>query len=247
MSWLQRWWAPLSAIAVIFVSVVIVVCFWDWLGGKEKGPSDIIRNTGLIVAAVVAIILAVWRSDIAQKQTEGASRSLREEQYKTAVEMLGNCQLFVRVGAIDTLTQLAETYPNDFHLRVVRLLAAFVRHPPNSSVSYLPYGAREETQRILVFIANRSQKARTIEEKEDCIIDLQGANLSGIWLRRGDCLARVRLSYCNLSGAVLNGVCGLTENQLLGTFADPKKPANFNNTVDCQIGKPLTIPISPLG
>ena len=164
MSWLQRWWAPLSAIAVIFVSVVIVVCFWDWLGGKEKGPSDIIRNTGLIVAAVVAIILAVWRSDIAQRQTEGASRSLREEQYKTAVEMLGNCQLFVRVGAIDTLTQLAETYPNDFHLRVVRLLAAFVCHPPNSSVSYLPYGAREETQRILVFIANRSAEGWWTEQ-----------------------------------------------------------------------------------
>ena len=243
---IQRLWVPLLAIAVAVVGTYAIVHFWDWLRGAEEDPNVVIRNVGLIVAAIVAIILAIWRSCIAENQTKTASRSLLDERYRAAVDMLGSDQLFVRVGAIDTLTQLAESNPTDFHLRVVRLLAAYVRYPKNENVRLLPYGAREEVQRILHFVATRSKESRRVEEKEGCIIDFQGADLSSIWLPRGACLARVRLSYCDLSGAVLDGVRGLTASRVLLVRSDPENPLSLKDTVDCETGQPLIVPSTPL-
>ena len=52
--------APLTLL--VFVAVLALsFLFWDWLRGDESG-STTIRNLGLVLAAIVALPLAIWRS-----------------------------------------------------------------------------------------------------------------------------------------------------------------------------------------
>lgn len=185
---LEQWWPPLLAVLVLILfGIYLTVDNWCWLTGYgNESPGATVRNVSLVIAAPVTLILALWRIYVAQRQAETERSSFHDERYRAAVSMLENKQLFVRLGAIDTLLQLAQTYPVDFHLCVVRLLAAFVRHPPLNEQDGRPQdGVREEVQVILVFYGERSKEALKIEDTENFIIDLQGSDLSGIWLRRG--------------------------------------------------------------
>lgn len=104
-----------------------------WLTGKEAA-STTIRNLGLVVAAAVGLPLAVWRSviaerqaDAAQRQSETAFRSLLNDRFQKAAEMLGHPKsTAVRIGGINALARLAREHAGDFHLPVARLLTAFL-------------------------------------------------------------------------------------------------------------------------
>lgn len=246
---LRKWWAPLSAVLVSIAGICLAYYGWDWLteSGSET-HSATVRNVVLGIAAPVTLLLAIWRSLVAERQADTAQRSLHDEMYRAAAGMLDHRQLFVRLGAIDTLLRLARTYPADFHLRGVRLLAAFVRHPPTQEEKAPGDRVREDVQTVLVFFGARSTEAHELEDKADFIIDLQGSDLSHIWLPRGANLKRIRLARCNLSDAVLNGVTGLTQNRIQGSTAAPTQPPSFRDAIDCETGLPLIWPPdSPTG
>ena len=243
----MRQHGALLAAVILFglgiLGIYITVDNWCWLTGDgTESPSATVRNAALVIAAPVTLLLAVWRSYVAHRQAEVAQRSLHDERYRMAVRMLENEQLFVRLGAIDVLVQLARSYPEDFHLRVARLLAAFVRHPLSDPDGEVQNRVREEVQTIMVFYGERSQEAQRLEDTDNFIIDLQGSDLSRIWLGRGATLARVRLTNCTLSGAVLDGVKGLTQNHLRGTKATPTEPPSLRDVLDCETGQFLVWP-----
>ena len=240
---LRGWGAPLSALLVSILGFCLTIHYWCWLTGHgTESPGATVRNAALVIAAPVTLILALWRSRVAQRQADIAYRTFHGETYRAAVSMLEHQRLFVRLGGIATLLQLARAYPAEFHLRVVHILAAFVRHPPPQDEEEPQGCVREDVQTILVFYGERPAEALEIEDKEDFIIDLQGSDLSGIWLRRGANLRRVRLARCNLSGAVLDGVNGLTQSRIQGSTADSKQPPSIRDTIDCKTGLPLTWP-----
>ena len=59
-------WVGVSVVAVVSLGIFLWVEYWDWLAQQES-PSATIRNVGLVIAAPVALVLAVWRSIIAQE------------------------------------------------------------------------------------------------------------------------------------------------------------------------------------
>ena len=249
----RRWWAPLLAIALAMAGVGITFCFWAWMTEYgEDSPSAVIRNAGLVIAAPVALVLAVWRSIVAQQQAGIARLSLQEGRYQKAADMLGSDLLPVRLGGIYVLCHLARNYPVEFHIQVARLLSAFVRHPPVQKPEELlgvteggydvPLVPREEVQIIMVFFGDRSVQGREIEKEQGFVIDVQGSNLRGVWLTPGACLDGVRLSGADLSGATFSGVRGLTEKQLFAAKAESNNPPRLVNTNDCATGKPLIWP-----
>ena len=96
--WVRQWVQPilqhvrtrfrlyvwLALIGAAAVGVWSLFNFWDWLqtgpDGLESG-STTIRNIGLVIAGVVALPLAIWRSWVAQRQAghsaaESAERAL---------------------------------------------------------------------------------------------------------------------------------------------------------------------------
>ena len=77
-----------------FVGVVLSVVYWDWLqGGSGNGSNAAdVRNIALVVGGIVAILLALWRSLVAERQARAAQEQVRaaQEQSETAKRVYVN-------------------------------------------------------------------------------------------------------------------------------------------------------------
>ena len=110
--------------------------FWDWGSGEDESGSTTIRNIGLVIAGIEALIIVMLRSIVygrraesAQQQSETGRRALLNDRHERAVELLANRVLAVRLGGIEALRRLAEEDPQHYHLPVVNQFCAFVHHP----------------------------------------------------------------------------------------------------------------------
>ena len=206
----SSFWFALTALALLTAGIWLTWWQWDWFrsGGSETASNgDTLRNAGLMLGGVVALIFALWRGWVAEQQSTTASRQadiaqqgLLNERYERGAEMLGSAVLAVRLGGIYALRRLAEEYPQQYHVQVMLLFCAFVRNPvelsglvesptietePPHSITLL---LREDVQAILNAISVRTRKHIGIEGKARFQLNLSGSDLRG----------------ANLTGANLN-------------------------------------------
>ena len=138
--------------------------------------------------------------------------------------MLGSDVLSVRLGGIYALQRLAQEHPKEYHVQVLGLLCAFVRHPKEDegyqrmlaeknadpkTFSFL----REDVQAVMDWIGSRGEAQIAIEKDAKFELDLKGAdlvhgqfinaNLSGAMLQ-GANLSNANISATDLSGAYVN-------------------------------------------
>lgn len=173
---------------------------WDWLqsGGAESN-GETLRNVSLVLGALVALLLAVWRSRVAERQSDAArrqadtaQRSLTYERIQKGVEMIGSPVLAVRLGGIYALDHLAQEYPSEHHVQVMHVLCAFVRNPPHA-----PGAPQPDVQDAVKAIGGRKDRIQ-IEKASDYVPDLPYANLRGLKMGWLD------FSGCNFEGADLS-------------------------------------------
>ena len=191
----------------------------------ESGGAAI-RNVGLIVAALTALPVAIWRGIVADKQSaasqsqaDSAQRSLRNERYQKGAEMLGHERLSVRLGGIYALKRLAEEYPDEYHVQIMRLFSAFALHPTADEAHVeevrIKFGIprlREDVQAVIRAIGRRNRKKINLEREDGLYLDLTNtylmladlreANLAHAILTRAD-LRRATLTGANLKSATL--------------------------------------------
>ena len=135
--------APFTLI-VLIAALALSILFWDLWIGEEESVGAAVRNLVLVLAAIAALPLAIWRSKVAerqaetaQRQAETAQRGLLNERYQKGAEMLGSEVLSVRLGGIYALARLAREHPGDYHTQIMSLLCTFSRDAR---------GVEEETQ-----------------------------------------------------------------------------------------------------
>ena len=213
VKWDGFWWMAGIALVLIIGGSFSWV-FWKDLRGENESLSTTIRNLGLVIGGVIAIILAIWRSRVAERQAGTAQQSLMNERYQRGAEMLGNSVFSVRMGGIYALQRLAQEYPQQYHIQIMELFCAFARYPTGSEgVTGGPYAdepsdppkLREDIQAVLTAIARRSEAALACERAaNDYRLDLLGADLGGAALQ-GANLARAGLQISNLAHANLVG------------------------------------------
>ena len=200
-----------------------MINYWDWLSttfweGLRGGPGSVesgsttIRNLGLIIAGVIALPLAIWRSIVAQRQASTAQQSLLNERYQQGAEMLGSDVLAVRLSGIYALQRLTEEHPEQYHIQIMRLLCAFARRPsiddrvettwipPDLEISSL----RTDVQDVMTTVS--ACHARQIKPERDAKfrLELSGANLAGIYLVNAN-FAEANLRGADLSDAQFEG------------------------------------------
>ncbi len=150
-------WFGLATIVLLSAGLGITWWQWDWLrsGSSETASNgDTLRNAGLVLAGVLALVFGWWRALVAeqqnvtarsqaktaqqsleqekasaQRQADIAQRSLLNERFERGTEMLGSEVLAVRLGGIGALEGLAEQHPEQYHVTVMKRLCSFVRHP----------------------------------------------------------------------------------------------------------------------
>ena len=193
--------APLT-LMVLTTVLVLSSWFWDSWSGKEESVGSAIRNLVLVLAAIAALPLAIWRSKVAERQADTAQRGQLDERYQKGAEMLGSGVLSVRLGAIDALSDLAFEHPEDYHMKVMSLLCAFARHPGRNKEGNDSVRVLEDIQGVMIAIHARSATQIEIEKQGDYILNLPQTNLNYLFLR-GANLARANLIEADLHRANL--------------------------------------------
>ena len=209
ISWDGFWWIT-GIVAVLVIGLVLSWRSWEELQGDQDSLSTTIRNLGLVIGGIIAILLAVWRSVVASSQADTAQQGLLNERYQKGAEMLGSNVLSVRLGGIYALERLAAEHPKRYHIQVMNLFCSYVRNPTKSTdegrqatLVTEPAGKegrqhesaqmREDIQAVMAAIGDRGEIGIAIERREEFTLDLHGADLSF-----------ARLSGANLAGADLS-------------------------------------------
>ena len=212
-SWDGFWWIA-AIVAVLVIGVLLSWCFWDDLGNDEESLSATIRNVGLLIGGIIAMLLAVWRSRVAERQANTAQRSLLNERYQQGAEMLGNSVLAVRMGGIYALALLAKEHPEEYHIQIMESLCSFVRHPTEDTrIEYDPESDADQDKQLrriradveyaVLAIGSRSVTGIELEQKsEDVKLYLRDSHLSDLRAKSAK-LSRAWLTNANLSGAIL--------------------------------------------
>ncbi len=219
---------PLVSTAGLVISGLFSEAFRTWLMGMESGGAAI-RNAGLIIAALTALPVAIWRGIVADKQADAAQQSLRNERYQKGAEMLGDENLSVRLVGIYTLQRLAEEHPREFHVQIMRLFCAFVRNPTADEKYELELEKlaresgdswiRDDVQLAMTSIGRRDSLRISLEAEAGYRLELSGIRLRHLTLMQGN-LTDAALQNTDLSNAYLVNTnlseCMLQEANLSG-------------------------------
>ena len=198
---------PVVSIVAMLAGCLMSAIFWGWLTSESNAAT--IGNVALVVGGVVAILLAMWRSRVAERQTDTAQQGLLNERYQQGAQMLGSEVLSVRLGGIFALQRLAHEHPERYHVQIMRLLCAFVRHPtgdpslapaPVDTKSGPPSGIRQDVEAVVTVICSRDQLRIELELREEFRPDLRGAELRGAQFGDAD-LSGAMLHHSSLAGA----------------------------------------------
>ena len=223
-------WLAASIMAMLSGSVLAAI-FWGWL--RSESNDTTVRNVALVVGGVGAVLLAIWRSRVAERQADTAQQGLLNERYQQGAQMLGREVLSVRLGGIFALQRLADEHPERYHVQIMRLLCAFVRHPTgDSSLEPVPEDAkggpqtriRQDVEAVVSVICSRGRSRIELERQQGFRLDLRGAELRGAQFPDADLsgamlhdasLGGANFWDADLSGAYLNSA-DLSEAQLYG-------------------------------
>ena len=211
-SWDGFWWIA-GIIIVLLLGSILSWNFWEDLRGDQDSLSTTVRNVALVIGGVIAMLLAVWRSRVAERQASTTQQGLLNERYQKATDMLGSSILAVRLGGIYALQGLAEQNPEQYHVPVMKILCAFVRHPTEveGQPTFRPgeielgsvYGAstakdfaaagtseieevREDIEAAMDSIVSCHTRNRQTETLHNYWIDLHEADLRGVNLSHKD-------------------------------------------------------------
>ena len=216
-------WFTVLAVALLTSGVVLSIVFWGWLHPEtteEASRSTTVRNIGLLIGGVLALVFAVWRGWVAERQAVAAQRQadtaqqrLLNERFERGAEMLGRDVLSVRLGGIYALKRLAEEHPEQYHIQVMELFCAFVRNPTGGEKDERENGhvlagsaqtsppLREDVQVVLTSIGDRSGLGLELEKKtENFRLELHRADISRAHLPSAN-LARANLGGADMRGA----------------------------------------------
>ena len=200
---------------------ILCFCFWGWLsdGGGESN-SAVLRNISFMVAGIIGLTLAGWRSLIAQKQAETSEKGLQNDRYQKGAEMLGNETCSTRLGGIYALERLARDHPKTYHEQIMELLSSFARHPTtdtaieieyyNKATSKKTYYVRPDVYEVVSAIVRDKVAPIKNENGSGKNSGIHQTNLSVRYLKKGGLpyinLTNVKLTGADLSDSYLSNV-----------------------------------------
>ena len=208
----------LALLAVVGTTAALALAFdnWEWLRGYKNGqppidlepPNTTIRNIALGWAAFIALVIAIWRGYVANRQAAVGEQQLLNERLQRSTEMLGSPVMAVRLGGIYQLQQLAREKPRQYHIPVMQTLCGFVREPPDQLMPPQETDRdaprlRLDVQAAVDAIQDRvTQNRLGIEESAQYRPDLSNASLRGASLHSAQ-LQGIFLNYSDLSFSML--------------------------------------------
>ena len=220
-----------SLVIMLAIAAAFLSEHWNELF-KSEIPTASLRNLFIVLAAIVGVPLAIWRSAVAkqqasatERQAETGEKRLSNEVYEKGAEMLGSATPSVRLGGIYSLNGLAKDNSAEYKKQVIELLCAFVRNPPKEEGeqdqasatdtsgkdhSTVPQGLRDDVQTaVSLILQSNIEKPSQLDGTQQRQLDFRGARLEAV--EAAECqlesamLNRTILSRGNLRKAKLSG------------------------------------------
>ena len=242
-----RFWFPL--VLLVLAGVLVFSCVrWEWIrSGSEirtesletgvittntitfESVSSTLRNIGLIVGGIAAVLLAIWRSLVAERQADATLRqaqaafsqaqtaerqsittlqSFLSDRYDQGTRKLESEDPSVRLDGIDALKRLAKDHPERYHVQVMSRLCSFLKIPGN-----LPR-LRAEVEAAMTAIGSRSKDDIRLENNDNFELKLSNTKLQKASLNRLD-LSDSNLMFADLSEGFLQNT-DLSNSRLQG-------------------------------
>ncbi len=157
---------------------------------------------------------AMRRTRLTQRQIDLTAQNSRYERFQRGIEMLGNPELFVRLGGIYALRTLMKEDPKELHIPAVELLCAFLRNPTDTDAVTKGSRVRQDIQTALEVLVGRRETEVALEKARGFRLDLRNANLAYAHLfdidlsganLEGTILSYTNMDGTNLSRAILDG------------------------------------------
>ncbi len=186
--------------------------------GMDTVQAEAVRNTGLVLAALIAVPFMIWRTSIAQRQADTAEQGLITDRINKAVEGLGAVKvvkingdettepnLEVRIGAIYSLERIAQDSDRD-HIQIMEILCAYVREnakqdsltpTKNLETRETP---RNDIQATIDVLGRRTQHQIDLEWKTEFRLNLNKCNLDGVDFSDGN-FSAASFVLCRLEAA----------------------------------------------
>ena len=189
--------APQWVLGGVSALGLVLLCCWYW--DDLWANTEPIRNLALVAAAALGLPIAMWRSYTAHRQAETAQKSLLDERYQRAAEMLGG-KLAVRLAGIHALARMAQEHPLSYHVLIMSALSAVARTSATRQDAPGRKQLPEDVTVIMEVLAERNLEQLQVELWEEYKFDLRAADLRGLSLTEVD-LAQAILDDAVLSDA----------------------------------------------
>jgi uncharacterized protein YjbI with pentapeptide repeats len=173
----------LFLLVALGTAVAVFTLTTDWLMTVDAGRtshSDDVRTGGIAAAAVLALY-GLWLNDRRRRTDEDRGETERErtagERFARAIELLGNADEAVKLGALHSLAMLGRGWP-DLVQPVLDVLCAYLRMPFRRDD---PTGDR--LRQVRMTAQRLIQDMLSISPADDRVLDLSGAVLHDFSLR----------------------------------------------------------------
>ncbi len=220
----------LNTLLLYFIDLPKDTTLFEYL--RDSKPWALI--TGL-TAAPALVLMWYWRDKHRRAEIEKGREDVRiaresqlTERFATAVRLLGDERMEIRLGGIYALERLARDSEAD-HWAVMETLSAFIRENARWEGDDLPMDEefekkikpRTDIQAALTVIGRRPEERRKYEEEREYKLDLSGTDLRGAYIFKANLkytiLHQSKLVRTNLNGADLTSAY-LSEVDLSGAY-----------------------------
>ncbi len=210
----------LLTILVLTVVATLTIVLWGWLiTGSEvrtetqfsqqvsvrteitESGSTTARNLSLVVAALLALPIAIWRTRVAQIQATTAQREHSNSLYREGADKLVSEDLSVRLDGVHILGRLAKDEPEQYHIQIMSRFCAFLRSWREDQISRYYLG--EDVLAVIEAIRSREESGQDIEDRSSFVLDLKNTNFRRAWLNNAP-LSRADFSNANLMDSYLH-------------------------------------------
>ena len=230
------WWVKVIAVIWMLLPLFLLFLAPKWISPPQENGSpqnlfNHVRTIMLILAAWYGVPFLIWRTVLADKQTEINRESHYTELFTKAVEQLGATRqdrepsIETRIGAIYALERLAKDSERDYG-PIIETLAAYIREhcrDPKSfdekdlsgddlkqarqkwidSLRKNPPADRSDVAAALTVLSRREKNRNWINTSDhETQPDFTGANFQGVTLDKVN-LSGANLLRANLSGTTL--------------------------------------------
>lgn len=205
-------------IGLIVLSAVAIILTWKRIKVAEHQARTSARS---LTTTRDALDLNYKTLDYTAQKDEQAHNDYRDEreysenrdkteflyhQYHKALEALNSSSVSARLGAVYELQHLTGEDPDLFHVRTMKVLCAFVRHPPTDPNIPIPDKAdpcrsalRSDVQAAIEVIGSRTEQHLELESVAMYTPDLRKSYLVRAELRNAN------LSNVDMRGSILWG------------------------------------------